>query len=86
VTDAGATIWGVHAGSRGEAEPLFTKGYVALGWDRVGDLSLLPPAREAFKQTVAEAYPQDKPGSIPVSAGQLYRFAYEMRPADLVVS
>lgn len=83
--DEAATIWGIHAGSRGEAEALFAKGYVALGWDRVDDLSRLPPARESFKQKVGEAYPQDKPGSIPVSAGKLYRFAVEMRPGDLVV-
>ncbi len=85
MTNDSATIWGIHAGSAGEAEALFKKGLVAMGWDEMGDLSLLPPTHEGFKQKVAATYLQDKPGSIPVSAGQLFRFIHKMKEGDLVV-
>jgi len=32
----------------------------------IGDLSKLPANREAFKKTVAAAYPRMKPGAVPV--------------------
>ncbi|MGA9396670.1 MAG: restriction endonuclease [Anaerolineaceae bacterium] len=80
------TVWGIHAGKTGDAENLFLKkNIIALGWNKVGDLSLIKPDRENFKVKVAENYPEDKPGSIPVSGGQLFRFTYEIKPGDLVV-
>jgi restriction system protein len=50
----------------------------------MGDLTALNPDRDAFKARVAEAYPDAKPGAIPGNAGQLFRFAHEMKPGDLV--
>jgi len=79
------TIWGIHAGRTGNADVLFlTKNVVALGWDRLGDLSQLKANRDAFKKAVAEAYPKKKPGAIPNNAGQLFRFMYEMKIGDFV--
>lgn len=86
VTKPLPTIWGLHAGRNGEADELFKRGHIALGWDELGDLSLLTVSRDAFKQEVARTYPQDKPGSIPVTAGMLFRFVHEMQEGDLVVS
>ncbi len=86
MTHSTGAIWGIHACRLGEAEALFKKGYIALGWVDMGDLSALPPVREAFKAKVAATYPHDKPGSIPVSAGQLFRFVHELEVSDLVVS
>jgi restriction system protein len=81
-----ATFWGIHAGKTGDADTLFQRhNCVALGWARMGDLSLLPRDREAFKAKVAEAYPERKPGAIPNNAGQLFRFVHEMRVNDLVI-
>jgi restriction system protein len=80
------TIWGIHAGKTGDADSLFLKqGYVAIGWQQLGDLRAIPPDRDAFKAAVAACYPQGKPGAYPVYAGQLYRFVYEMKAGDLVV-
>jgi restriction system protein len=50
----------------------------------MGDLSTLAADREAFKARVAAVYPEFKPGAIPNSAGQLYRFVHEMKPGDWV--
>jgi predicted Mrr-cat superfamily restriction endonuclease len=60
-------------------------GHVAVGWRRIGDLRPIGPDREAIKAALAEAYPDAKPRAIPVWAGVLLRFAFEMQPGDLVV-
>jgi restriction system protein len=80
------TIWGIHAGRTGDAHNLFlSKSVVALGWVEMGDLSVLPASRDAFKVAVAKNYPHHKPGAIPNNAGQLFRFVHEMKQGDLVV-
>jgi len=81
---ADTNIWGIHAGKTGDADDLFLKkNCVAVGWVKMGDLSLLAPDREAFKARVLQIYP-DKPGAAPVNAGQLFRFVHEMKRGDFV--
>lgn len=80
------TLWGIHGGKTGDADSLFLqKGFLALGWAKVADLGKLPADREAFKDVVATAYPEKKPGAIPNNAGQLFRFVHEMAAGDFVV-
>lgn len=68
------TFWGIHAEKTGDAESLFErKNVVAIGWEKMGDLSHFK-TREDFKKRYEEVYPDVKPGAIPVSAGQLFRF------------
>ncbi len=78
------TIWGLHMGKQHGSRPI-DEGYVAIGWARMGDLSKLAADREAFKAKLAEVYPDKKRGAIPVDAGTLFKFAYDMKPGDLVV-
>jgi restriction system protein len=79
-------FWCVRGGEAGQADSIFLGDeYLAIGWPAVGDLSLLPKDRSAFKAAVAGAYPHTKPGAIPVYAGILYRFAHEMQPGELVI-
>jgi restriction system protein len=82
--DSEGTIWGIHAGETGDANALFKKGYVALGWQEMVDLAKLKADREAFKAKVTECYPDAKPGAIPNYAGQLFRFVHEMKTGDIV--
>src|ERR1051325_629378 len=85
-TMSSQTIWGIHAGKTGDAHSLFlNKNVVAVGWVEMGDLSPIPPNRDAFKAAVTRVYPNYKPGAIPTNAGQLFRFVHEMQPGDLVV-
>ncbi|KAB2969328.1 MAG: restriction endonuclease [Thermoanaerobaculia bacterium] len=85
VHEDGAT-WGIHAGKTGDAESLFMKKrVVALGWRQMGDLSRLKSNREAFKKAFAEAILDAKPGAVATSAGQMYRFLYELKREDLVL-
>jgi restriction system protein len=79
-------IWGIHAGAHGQADALFESGVVAIGWNDTGSLAGLPNSREPFKELVQRLYPDDKPGSWPVTGGMLYRFVHELNPGDVVVN
>src|ERR1700730_7165297 len=80
-----AMLWGIHGGRTGGADSFFlTKNVVAIGWPKVGDLGKLQQTREAFRDAVAAGYPEKKRGSVPVNAGQLFRFVHEMSVGDLV--
>ena len=84
--DHETAMWGIHGGKTGDADSLFLKkNFVAIGWGKMGDLSKLAADREAFKAKVAEMFPEKKPGAIPNNAGQIYRFAHEMKPGDIIV-
>jgi restriction system protein len=77
-------IWGIHMEMHHGLRPI-SEGFVAIGWQAVGDLSKLPPNRDAFKKAVVAAYPKTKPGAVPVVAGTLFKFAHEMKKGDLVI-
>jgi len=78
------TLWGIHAGKTGDADSLFLgQNCVAVGWSSVGDLRPLKD-REGIKARITSVYPDKKAGAVPNNAGQLYRFAFEMKPGDLV--
>lgn len=79
------TLWGIHGGRTGDADSMFLKkNVVAIGWYKVGDLGKLQSNRESFREAVTAAYPEKKPGSVPVNAGQLFRFVHEMAAGDLI--
>ncbi|MCO4090745.1 MAG: restriction endonuclease [Sphingorhabdus sp.] len=78
------TIWGIHMARDHGTLPI-DKGYVAIGWHRLGDFAQVAPTREAFKAAYVQTYPNEKPGKVPVAAGVAYRFAVEMKPGDIVV-
>lgn len=77
-------IWGLHMAEIDAAAPV-KDGFVGIGWQAMGDLSALPKNRDAFKARLAETYPGQKPGAIPVKAGVLYRFVCEMAVGDVIV-
>jgi len=81
-----STLWCIRAGRTGEADSLFLqKKFIALGMSEMGDLSQFGTDRETLKKTIAERYPEKKPGAIPVDAGQLLRFVHELQKGDLVL-
>ncbi len=75
------TYWGFHIYAEGDS--LAIKGYIALGWPEMGDLSKIQPTREAFKTKVAEVYGNVSHAAN--SAGQLFRFLHEMKQGDNVI-
>lgn len=79
-----SVLWGIHNDQ--SALDLIEGGFISIGWDALGNLTGVSPDRENLKQLVAAAYPDAKPGAIPVWAGVLARFIGEIKIGDLVVS
>lgn len=79
-----AKVWGIHMPEWVDDDPI-EKGFVVLGWSRLGDIFTIPSDREEFKRRLAVAYPEKKAGAIPVDAGTLFRFAHEIAPGELIV-
>lgn len=80
------TLWGIHAGQKGDADYLFLQSNrIAIGWHDLGNLSSIAANREEFKAKVITAYPDLKPGAVPQKAGQPFRFVHEMKVGDLII-
>ena len=79
-----ATVWGVHMGAHVSDRPI-EGGYVGIGWPLMGDITKIAPNRDAFKDQLAIAYPDKKPGAIPVDAGSMFKFVHEIQAGDYVV-
>lgn len=77
-------VWGIHMPEWVGDDPI-EGSYACLGWSEIGDIFALPPEREAYKSALQNAYPEKKPGAIPVDAGTLYRFAHEIQAGDVIV-
>lgn len=77
-------VWGIHMPEAMGDGPV-DGNYACIGWPQVGNILEFPAEREVYKAAVAEAYPEKKPGAIPVDAGTLYRFSHEIEAGDLIV-
>ena len=78
------TVWGSHCTI--DEESMFHKNSVmAIGWNDMGDLSKIGKTREAFKAAYQEVWPDDSKMTVAVQAGQVYRFACEVKVGDYVV-
>ncbi|WP_346900510.1 restriction endonuclease [uncultured Roseibium sp.] len=78
------TLWGLHMPEDIGPDAL-EGGYVVVGWAELGDIAALPNDREAIKRALIHAYPNRKPGAIPVEAGMILRYLHEVRIGDVVV-
>ncbi len=77
-------IWGLHMAAIDAFAPI--KGdFIGIGWEHMGDLSMLPQERESFKAHFTTTYPHEKTGAIPAKAGVLYRFACDIKIEDIVI-
>jgi len=76
-------IWGVH--NDHPSLDLVSNNFVSVGWDEIGDLNAIGPNKQLLKQRLTATYPTAKPGAIPVWAGILLRFGFEMQHGDLVI-
>jgi len=77
-------MWGIHNDALG-AE-LVEKGFVSIGWEEIPDLRTIGGDRQRLKDLVRMTYTNIKPGAVPVWAGVLYRFGFELQQGDLVVA
>lgn len=79
-------IWAVRASAGEAADSLFLdRNQIAISFAEASeDLSSLPPTRGAFKEMFGRAA-DARPASIPIQAGQLYRFVHELSIGDRIV-
>src|SRR5262245_3110014 len=77
------TMWGIH-NNQPQIDQV-TNGFVAIGWDELGDLGTIGDDKHAMQARVAETYPETKQGAVPGAAGVLLKFAFRMEPGDVVV-
>lgn len=79
-------MWMVRAGRNAFlAQEFEEKGYVALVWNEIGDLTLIKSPKELPKLH-EEAYGKEKIGKQRMSLGQITRFRFEMKIGDRVIT
>lgn len=78
-------LWGIH-NDEFPASKLVAEGFVSIGWERVPDLATIGNDQDAIRAVLQSAYPDAKPGAIPIWAGVLRRFAFVMEVGDYVVA
>ncbi|WP_062545403.1 restriction endonuclease [Rufibacter tibetensis] len=80
------SMWMVRAGEDAYlAEEFLSKGLVAIGWNRVGDLTNLKDL-ESLKIKLSTTFPEFKTGKINNVAGQIFRFRFEFAKNQKVVT
>jgi len=80
------TFWMVRAGERGfRFDDFKEKSLVSVGWLGVGEMSTLIN-RNDFKNRLAKVFPEWSPYEVGNSAGQLFRFAREIKIGDTVIT
>lgn len=79
----GSAVWGIHMAEQVSTRPI-EQGYVGIGWKAMGDFRQYPD-RDTLKRALAHAYPEKKLGALPVDAGTLFRFTWEIREGDFVI-
>jgi restriction system protein len=80
-----ANTWMVRAGRGGEfIEDFRDQQLVAMGWAEVGDVSKL--SREVINEKIVTTYPHYKKLKAAITSSQLYRFCFEIKEGDYVLS
>lgn len=77
--------WMIRAGERGKVADAFSKGFVAIGWGLIGDLSQAT-TRDDIRELYLRAYPNAKVGQRPGDIAMLFKFRSVMHIGDNVVS
>lgn len=78
-----ATMWGVH--NNQPQLDLVGNGFISIGWEELGDLTVIGDDKSLMQSRVAQTFPSMKPRAVPHAAGVLLKFAFRMHPGDLVV-
>ena len=73
-------IWAIRSGVTGQADSIFIEhNQLALSSAELDDdISKLSPSRSAFKEAFGQAQNNARPESVPMQAGQLFRFVHDV--------
>src|SRR5438270_663626 len=79
------TVWGVRAGSHGEAETYaIENSVVVIGWNDLGDLAGYD-TREQIATLMRDTYTDVKPTTLPIWTGEVWAFKERIKEGDIVV-
>ncbi len=79
-------LWMVRAGEGAFLlDDFISKNIIAIGWNATGDLSTIDKI-DKIKSLVSSNYQEYKPGTVNISAGQIYRFIHEFKIGDAVMT
>ena len=77
--------WMIRAADGGRLFEDFEKGYVAIGWGEMGDLSAIGP-KEKLAQSFTQTYGEKKPAKVALAVGTLIRFRDVIQQGDIAVT
>lgn len=78
-------VWMVRAGQKAYLIDEFARGYVAIGWHKMGDMSNLKTPGE-MREKYKVSYPDVKPGKVGNAAAMAYKFRTVMQVGDQVIT
>ena len=79
------TGWMVRAGESGRLFEEFEKGFVAVGWGELGDLTALT-SRAEINAAYEREFPDEKPGKRHNAAAMVHKFRNELVAGDFAVA
>ncbi len=75
-------LWGIHA----QNDLLFlNESVIAISWDELGDLSVIPKTKYDLKEKYKNTYPNAKKMNVANCVGSISRFLIDMQIGDYVV-
>lgn len=77
--------WMIRAGEGGRLFDEFEKGYIAVGWSDLGDISHLTTLNLLW-DAYPKAYPLAKKGMLPNQISMIHKFRSVIKPGDLAVT
>lgn len=77
--------WMIRAGRGGVYIEDFEKGYAAIGWSQLGDLTQYP-SNESLREKFIEIYGNDKPSATANAIAMILKFRDQISAADHIVS
>lgn len=80
-----SNVWMVRAGEGGYLIDEFTRGYVGIGWNKLGDLSTLGLQGDLHRLYV-EAFPYEKPTKVSGAVAMVYKFRSAIKVGDKVIT
>jgi len=78
-------VWMVRAGEGGYLVDEFARGYVGIGWDKLGDLSALNSQKD-LRPLYAQAFSTEKPTKVSGAVAMVDKFRSVIKVGDQVIT
>lgn len=78
-------VWMIRAGEGGRLISHFANGYVAIGWQELGDMTAFK-SRSKIKEKYLKSYPDERKGAVNNQIAMFYKFRSVLAKGDKVIS